>query len=151
MTNTTSSADKTANAATQAANTTAQAAAETIAKVENKARDLKDSAIESAQTAVNATRDAASASMDKAQEKVEKWRADADPAMNELAAKAQVLAERSINYCAETSARMREKMDQCTESTTRYVAKQPGKSIAIAATVGAALALASAALLRRRD
>lgn len=146
MPNTTSPADKTTNTAA----TAASAAADTIAKVEDKARDLKDSVIDSAQTAVSATRDAANASIDKAQERVEQWRSNVDPAMSELAAKAQALAERSIHYCADTSTRLRKQMDKCTDSTTRYVTEQPGKSIAIAATIGAALALASAALLRRR-
>ena len=133
------------------ADKTVDTATDTIQKVEDKARGLKDNVVQSAQSAVSATRDAANASIDNAQERVEKWRSEADPVMTELAAKAQALAERSIHYCADTSVRMRKTMDKCTETTNRYVAEQPGKSIAIAATVGAALALASAALWRRRD
>ena len=107
---------------------TVHTATEALHQLEDKARDLTDNVVQSAQSAVSATRDATSASIDKA----------------------QAFAERSINYCADTSAKVREIVDKYTESTSRYVTEQPGKSIAIAATVGAALALASAALLRRR-
>ena len=143
---TSSVADKTADTAD-----TINTAADTVHKLTDKARNLADGVLQSTQDALTATQDAATASIAKAHERVEKWHSEADPALSEFANKAQVLAERSIHYCADTSAKMREKMDKCTESTTRYVAEQPGKSIAIAATVGAALALASAALWRRRD
>ena len=122
----------------------------TINKVADKARNLTDGVLQGAQSAVEATREAATASIDKAEERVEKWRSEAEPAVADLTAKAQALAERSINYCAETGAQMREQMDKCTEATNRYVTKQPGKAIAIAAATGAALTLATMALLRRR-
>ena len=77
-------------------------------------------------------------------------RNQADPAINDLAAKAQVLAERSINYCADTSARVREQVDKYTDDATRYVKQQPGKSVVIAAAAGAALTVAAMALLRGR-
>lgn len=131
-------------------NSTETAATDTINKVADKARNLTDGVLQGAQSAVAATRDAASASMDKAEERVEKWRSEAEPAVADLTAKAQALAERSINYCAETGAQMREQMDKCTEATTRYVTEKPGKAIAIAAATGAALTLATLALLRRR-
>ena len=133
------------------ADKTVDTATDTIQKVEDKARGLKDNVVQSAQSAVSATRDAANASIDNAQERVEKWRSEADPVMTDLAAKAQALAERSINYCAETGAQMREQMDKCTEATTRYVTEKPGKAIAIAAATGAAVTLATIALMRRRD
>lgn len=135
---------------TSTADKTIHTAADTVHKVTEKARDLADSALQSAQDAVTATQDAATASIEKAHERVEKWHSEADPALSEFANKAQVLAERSIHYCADTSAKMRKKMDQCTDTTTRYVAEQPGKSIVLAAAVGAVVALASAALWRRR-
>lgn len=129
---------------------TAQKAADTVNKVADTARHVTNDVLQGAQSAVSATRTAANVSIDKAQESVNQWRSEAEPAISDLAAKAQALAERSINYCAHTGLRLREQMDECTEATTRYVAQQPGKSIAIAAAAGAALTLATMALMRRR-
>ena len=141
----------TPSSAADTKNSTESAAADTINKVSDKARNLTEDVLQGAKSAVDATRDAANASMDKVEERVEKWRKDADPAVSDLAAKAQALAESSINYCAEASARMREQMDKYSEHTTRYVTQQPGKSVALAAAAGAVLTLATLALMRRRD
>lgn len=129
---------------------TSQKTADTLNKVADSARHLTDGVLQGAQSAVAATQNAANASMDKAQESVKQWRDEAEPVISDMAAKAQALAERSINYCADTSARMRSQMDECTQATTRYVKEQPGKSVAIAAAAGAALTLATMALMRRR-
>ena len=86
------------------------------------------------------TRDSANAQLDKAAEAVDAMRADIDPTINELAAKAQALAERSINYCAHTGERLRQQVDNYSQATTRYVVDQPAKSMLIAFGSGAALA-----------
>lgn len=74
----------------------------------------------------------------------------ADPAINDLAVRAQALAEKGINYCAHTGERLREQVDGCTQATTRYVAQQPGKSMLIAAAMGAAVATVAMVVARRR-
>ena len=78
-------------------------------------------------------------------------RRQADPAIDDLAARAQDLAARSIDYCAETSARARRQMQQAAEATSKYVAEQPGKSLVIAAASGALLATVAMWISRRRD
>ena len=78
-------------------------------------------------------------------------RRQADPAIDDLAARAQDLAARSIDYCAETSARARRQMQQAAEATSKYVAEQPGKSLVIAAASGALLATVAMWMSRRRD
>ena len=133
------------------ADSTQQTATDAINHVSEAAREMKDDVLKGVHNTVDAARDAANASMDKAEKGVEKLRSQVDPVISELAAKAQVMAERSIHYCADTSARMREKMDKCTEDATHYVKQQPGKSVVIAAVAGAALTVAAMALLRRRD
>lgn len=141
--------------ATNTVNATADAAAqktgEAVNKVADTARHLTEGALQGAQSAVKATREAADATMTKAEESVKEWREGVDPTISDLAAKAQALAEKSINYCAHTSTRLREQMDDCTHATTRYVRDQPGKSVLIAAAAGAAFALVTMALSRRRD
>ena len=96
--------------------------------------------MEGAQHAAQATRDAANAQLDKASAAVDSLRDNIDPTINELAAKAQALAERSINYCAHTGDRLRQQVDNYTQATTRYVVDQPAKSMLIAFGSGAALA-----------
>lgn len=99
-----------------------------------------DATLKTAQNAVAATRDAANAQLDKAAAAVESAHNEIDPAITELAAKAQALAERSINYCAHTGERLRQQVDTYTQATTRYVVDQPAKSMLIAFGSGAALA-----------
>jgi ElaB/YqjD/DUF883 family membrane-anchored ribosome-binding protein len=70
--------------------------------------------------------------------------------IDDLAARAQELAARSIDYCAETSARARQKINEAADATTKYVVEQPGKSLVIAAASGAALA-ALLMMASRRD
>ncbi|ODS71695.1 MAG: hypothetical protein ABS38_00040 [Acidovorax sp. SCN 68-22] len=99
-----------------------------------------DATLKTAQQAVSATREAANAQLDKAAAAVDSMQSDIDPTINELAAKAQALAERSINYCAHTGERLRQQVDNYTQATTRYVVDQPAKSMLIAFGSGAALA-----------
>lgn len=128
--------DKAADTARHAADATLQGASNAIKAT----RAGTDHAADSAQQAVNATRDAANAQLDKAAAAVDSMREDIDPTINELAAKAQALAERSINYCAHTGDRLRQQVDNYTQATTRYVVDQPAKSMLIAFGSGAALA-----------
>lgn len=132
-------------------NSTAQKANETVNKVADKAHDATDSAVKGAQDAVKATRDTANEALDKAQDKVKEWSSELDPAISDLAAKAQALAEKSISYCANTSMRMREQMDDVTVATSRYVSQQPGKSLMIAAATGSLLTMIAMMLSRTRD
>lgn len=103
-------------------------------------RDLKDDVLQSAEDAVQSTQNTANATLDRAREGVERLRTQADPAIDELAAKAQDLASRGIEYCAAASARARQQVHEAAEATSRYVAQQPGRSLVMAAATGAALA-----------
>ncbi|RYF52082.1 MAG: DUF883 family protein [Cytophagaceae bacterium] len=78
--------------------------------------------------------------LEKAEEGVRTLRNQKDPVIDDLAARAQELAARSIDYCAETSAKARQKLNEAAEATNKYVAEQPTKSLVIAAASGAALA-----------
>ena len=128
--------DRAAEAVRHAADTTLQGAQSTISSVRSTAEKATDKVGQMAQQ----TRDSANAQLDKAAEAVDAMRADIDPTINELAAKAQALAERSINYCAHTGERLRQQVDTYTQATTRYVVDLPAKSMLIAFGSGAALA-----------
>lgn len=115
-------------------------------------RQAADATLKGADKAVSATREAAIDQFDKASSAVDAMRAELDPSINELAAKAQALAERSINYCAERGDRMRQRVDHYSHATSQYVMDQPTKSMAIAFGSGAALAtLLILATRSRRD
>ena len=139
------------NIPSTAADNAVQKTNDAVNKVADTARGMTQGALDGAQQAVKATREAADNTMTKAEESVKEWREGVDPAISDLAAKAQALAEKSINYCAETGTRLREQMDDYTAATTRYVRDQPAKSVLIAAAAGAAFALVTMALSRRRD
>ena len=72
-------------------------------KVTTGVRNLTDDVLQSAQEAVQTTRAAADQSLDKPEASVRALRRQADPAIDDLAARAQDLAARSIDYCAETT------------------------------------------------
>lgn len=111
-------------------------------KAADTARHLAQDTLEGAGNAVQATRAFANESLDQAESRVRHLRREIDPGIDELAARAQDLATRGINYCADTTARARRQLGQAAEATSRYVAEQPGKSLLIAAAAGAALATA---------
>ncbi|MDP3229061.1 MAG: hypothetical protein Q8N13_13905 [Acidovorax sp.] len=119
-------------------------------KVANSAHKLADDVLQSAQDAVQSTRSAANNTLERAEDGVRALRGRTDPAIDDLAARAQELASRGIDYCAETSARARRQMHQAADATNKYVAEQPGKSLVIAAASGAALATLMFWMSRRR-
>lgn len=115
-------------------------------------RHTADATLQGAQRAVSATRETTNAQLDRAAAAVDAMQSGVDPTINELAAKAQALAERSINYCAHTGERLRQQVDNYSQATTRYVVDQPAKSMLIAFGSGAAFAtLLILATRGRRD
>lgn len=120
-------------------------------KAAESARQLTGGVLDNVQAAVKSTQDAADQTLEKAQERVNAWQRQADPAIDDMAARAQELAARGIDYCARTGASARQQMQRASEITTKYVAEQPGKSLAIAAASGAAVAALAFWSSRRRD
>lgn len=118
-------------------------------KLSYTARNLADDVLQSAEEAVKSTRTKADASLSLAEGRVRQLREDTSPAIQDLASRAQDIAARSIEYCAETSDRARRQLRHASEATSRYVAEQPGKSVAIAVASGAALGALALWLSRR--
>lgn len=114
-------------------------------------RNLADEALKSASDTVQSTRDAAHSTLERAEEGVRTLRGKADPVIDDLAARAQELAARSIDYCAETGAKARRHIQDAADATTRYVEQQPGKAVMIAAASGAALATLMFWMSRSRE
>ncbi len=118
-------------------------------KAADTAKNMTDNVTDGATQAVQSTRRMANEALDKAEEGVKRIKNEVDPVIDDLAARAQEFANRSINYCAETSERARRQINEATEATCRYVSDQPGKSILIAAAAGAAVA--TALMMTRRS
>ena len=117
-------------------------------KAAESVRHAADSTLKNAEKAVDATRAAANKQLDKAADAVDAMRDEVDPTINELAAKAQALAERSINYCADRSERLRQQVDQYSQATSQYVVDQPAKSMLMA--FGSGFAVATLLILATR-
>lgn len=124
--------------------------------VENTAKDAVEKAHDAAQNvlghaedAVDSARGAAHSAYKKAERKLEQLSDRA--AIDDLAARAQDLANRGINYAADTSHRARKHFHRAQEATTTYVNEQPGKSLALAVAAGAALATLVIMATRSRD
>ena len=73
-----------------------------------------------------------------------RYAGDEDDSMfiDNIANRAQDLAERSIDFWADSTYRARRQFQATADATTRYVSEQPGRSVLIAAATGAALATA---------
>ncbi|MGD9773458.1 hypothetical protein [Diaphorobacter sp.] len=118
-------------------------------KAAQAAHQVAGDVADTAASAAEATRRMANDTLDMAESSVRRLRAGADPLIDDLAYKAQDLASRSIDYCAQTSERARRQFHQAGDATTRYVNEQPGKSLLMAAAAGAALATLAMLLSRR--
>jgi ElaB/YqjD/DUF883 family membrane-anchored ribosome-binding protein len=114
-------------------------------------RNLADDVLQSAEEAVKATHTRTDDFLDAAEEGVRKLRTEASPAIQDLATRAQDIAARSIDYCAQASDRARRQLHEASEATTRYVAQQPGKAMAIAVASGAALGALALWMSRRPE
>ena len=79
-------------------------ASDTVQHLADTARHLTDSALQGAQSAIQATRNAADQSLDKAAHSVQGLRESAEPAIGDLAAKAQALAWPSARKSWNTTA-----------------------------------------------
>ncbi|THU05509.1 hypothetical protein E9531_00170 [Lampropedia puyangensis] len=104
-------------------------------------------ALDGAEDAIESTRKVVDKGLSKAERTVRDLNAHADPKIDDVAHKALDVATQCINLVADTSERTRQRMTDLCQTTNRYVVEKPGKSLLIAAAVGATL---SALLLGRR-
>ncbi len=111
-------------------------------KAADATKDVVNNAAETAKEGVNATRKVASEAVDKAHETLDAAQKQINPVIDDLAARAPDLANRSIQFCAGASARALRHNQHAGELTPSYVVAQPGKSMLLAAVAGAAVATA---------
>lgn len=102
---------------------------------------VSDNMMSSAGRALDATRDHANNALDKAESKLRELRGNVDPTVEFLATKAQKMARQSLDMASEAKERAEKSLKHAADVTTRYVSEQPMRSIIVAVTVGAAVAL----------
>lgn len=101
---------------------------------------LANDVLRTAEQAFDSTRAFADASLNKAGHKVRDLRHDIEPAIDHLAAKAQRFVRRGLDTASETGAKAQKSLVHYANTTGKYVAEQPMKSVLIAAAAGAAIA-----------
>ena len=121
-------------------NATTKTAAELADEYRQAARDTVDSTRAYAQNAVNA-----------AGEKVRDIRRDAEPTMEQIAARVQQAVQRGLDSATKTSARAQRRIEEAAEVTGRYIADQPVRSVLLAAAAGAAITALIVLATRRSD
>ncbi|WP_027014785.1 hypothetical protein [Comamonas composti] len=123
---------------------------QTEKSVHQAAEAAESAAKDTIQATAQSTRKAAANAVDKAQQGLKAVEDELNPVIDDLAARAQEWATRSINFCADSSDRARRQLHAAADTTTRYVIEQPGRSVLIAAAAGAAIATAFFMSLRSR-
>ncbi|MDT4815675.1 hypothetical protein FQZ97_487080 [compost metagenome] len=112
------------------------------------ADDVRQTAHEAAET----TRAYAQNAVNAAGEKVRELRRDAEPGVEQLAARVQQAVQRGLDAASTTSARAHRRIEQAADVTGRYISDQPVRSVLLAAAAGAAItALIVLASRRNRD
>ena len=100
---------------------------------------LADNAADSANSAIRSTQNVANAAFDRLSEKVDSVRDQAAPLINRLSSQAENAARRGVEAVRDTSAQLRDKAQQASDSTVSYIKDEPVKAMLIAAATGAAL------------
>jgi len=116
------------------------------------AASLADHAAESTTSAIRSTQSVANEAFDRLSDKVEDARSQAGPLLNRLTTQAEMAARRGVDAVRDTSAQLREKALQASDTTVGYIRSEPVKAMLIAAATGAALMALIGLLSRsRRD
>ena len=103
------------------------------------ASQLADDANKTANDAIDSTRAYAQNAVNAAGEKVRDLRREAEPAMEQIAARVQHAVQRGLDAASTTSARAQRRFEQAADVTGKYIADQPVRSVLIAAAAGAAI------------
>lgn len=112
---------------------------------------LADEANKTANDAIDATRAYAQNAVNAAGEKVRDLRREAEPAVEQLAARVQQAVQRGLEAASTTSARAQRRLEQAADVTGKYIADQPVRSVLVAAAAGAAITALIVLASRSRD
>ena len=103
------------------------------------ASQLADEANKTANDAIESTRAYAQNAVNATGEKVRDLRREAEPTVEQIAARVQQAVQRGLDAASTTSARAQRRLEQAADVTGKYIADQPMRSVLIAAAAGAAI------------
>lgn len=103
------------------------------------ASQLADEASKTANDAIESTRAYAQNAVNAGGEKVRDLRREAEPTVEQIAARVQQAVQRGLDAASTTSARAQRRLEQAADVTGKYIADQPMRSVLIAAAAGAAI------------
>jgi ElaB/YqjD/DUF883 family membrane-anchored ribosome-binding protein len=112
---------------------------------------LADDVRQTANDAIDTTRAYAQNAVNAAGEKVRDLRHDAEPAVEQLAARVQQAVQRGLDAASTTSARAQRRLELAADVTGKYISDQPVRSVLIAAAAGAAITALIVLASRSRD
>lgn len=104
-------------------------------------RQALDGALHGADKAIDATRQYAHDAVETVESKIHSLRGNVEPAIDKLANKAQHLAHQGMDAAVYAKERAQDSLVRYSDATSRYVTRQPVRSVLMAAAVGAVLAL----------
>ena len=103
------------------------------------ASQLADDVNKTASDAIDSRRAYAQNAVNAAGEKVRDLRREAEPTVEQIAARVQQAVQRGLDAASTTSARAQRRLEQAADVTGRYISDQPVRSVLIAAAAGAAI------------
>lgn len=112
---------------------------------------LADDARQTASDAIETTRAYAQNAVNAAGEKVRDLRREAEPTVEQLAARVQQAVQRGLDAASTTSAAAQRRLEAAADVTGKYIADQPVRSVLVAAAAGAAITALIVLASRRRD
>lgn len=115
------------------------------------ASQIADDARQTANDAIDATRAYAQNAVNAAGEKVRDLRRDAEPTVEQLAARVQQAVQRGLDAASSTSARAQRRLEAAADVTGKYISDQPVRSVLVAAAAGAVITALIVLASRRRD
>ena len=108
-------------------------------KVSEQPNKLADQAAMSADQAIKSTQRVANEALDGLANGVQDLRNQAAPLLNRVGEQAGAMAQRGVDAVRDSSAQLRERALQASDTTVSYIKDEPVKAMLIAAAAGAAL------------
>jgi ElaB/YqjD/DUF883 family membrane-anchored ribosome-binding protein len=131
--------------------TSSRDAIDSAAAVAPRARRMADDFTQTAGSVADSGRDYANDMLDKAGSKVRELRGSVEPVLGMLTSKARDFGRQTLDIAEDAKDRAQQSMTRAANVTTRYVTKQPIRSVMIAVAVGAAVALVASVARNRND
>ena len=112
---------------------------------------IADHAAQSADRAIKSTQRVANEALDGLASSVQDLHQQAAPLLNRVGEQASAMAQRGVDAVRDSSAQLRERALQASDTTVSYIKDEPIKAMLIAAGAGAALMAVLSLMTRSRE